>query len=67
MTILAQLDLCAHIDGYALWFDDQIVDVFPNWDAAARGRRAALTAMQLLDTTLGGDATRLGGDAGEVG
>ncbi|MDB5448233.1 MAG: hypothetical protein JWQ97_3550, partial [Phenylobacterium sp.] len=35
------LDLTGHRDGFAVWFADCVVDIFPSFDGARAGFQAA--------------------------
>lgn len=52
ITIRAGFVLTAHIDGFAIWFDGELVDVFPTYDGAVNGLRLAREAQGMLAACL---------------
>ena len=47
-----KLDLTGHPHGFAIRFGGEVVDVFPTWDGAVAGLRAARAAMAQLTQSL---------------
>ena len=43
--------LTGHLDGFALFWDGEAVDVFPTYDGAVEARRAAKDALSMMAAT----------------
>lgn len=60
INIRAGWDITSHMDGFALWFDGALVDVFPTLDGAANGRRMAREANAILAACLADPSIKRG-------